>query len=245
MACSRKVMMSRYATKCSDVLFKMLEKGKLHLHFNVCHCTLLPSSTQAFMKLIDWSTRTDASKMHMSNSLVRTLPAEVYSAMPQSQILNSDPNSVHDLPGALPPLSVPATGLVPATSEVKHLPRHHPSNSMRICAKEFCKHQKAIRSHNDCVLWFSSMDSEPIGALSSSPKCYSHALQDGDLFIHTHSHGHQAWIWGEPSWMPVQEGQSHPYIMGYYLSIAGSGEPSWVMGKTMSTYRVKNRKCRP
>ncbi|KAI6033534.1 hypothetical protein BKA83DRAFT_4121000 [Pisolithus microcarpus] len=127
--------------------------------------------------------------------------------------LNSDPNSVHDLPGAPPPLSVPVTGLVPATSE------------------EFCKHQKAIRSRNDRVSWFSSMDSEPIGAPSSSPKCYSHALQDGDLFTHTHSHGCQAWIWGEPGWMPVQE--------------AGSGEPSWVMGKTMSTYRAKNRKCRP
>ncbi|KAI6141563.1 hypothetical protein EDD17DRAFT_1516106 [Pisolithus thermaeus] len=179
----------------------------------VCHCTPLPSSTQAFMKLIDWSARTDASKVHMSNSLIRTLPAEVYSAMPQSKILNSDPNSVHDLPGALLPLSIPATGFVPVTSE------------------EFCKHQKAICSRNDCVSWFSSMDSEPIGALSSSPKCYSHALQDGDLFIHTHSHGHQAWIWGEPSWIPVQE--------------AGSGEPCWVMGKTMSTYHAKNRKCHP
>ncbi|KAI6147512.1 hypothetical protein EDD17DRAFT_1514512 [Pisolithus thermaeus] len=41
----------------------------------------------------------------------------------------------------------------------------------------------------------------------------------------------QTWIWGESGWMPVQE--------------AGSGEPSWVTGKTMAMYRVKNRKCHP
>ncbi|KAI6098662.1 hypothetical protein EDD16DRAFT_1527161 [Pisolithus croceorrhizus] len=171
------------AAECPNALLEMLKKG---------------------MPL------TDASKMHTSNTVIRTLPAE---AMPRSKILNPEPNPGLVLPGMPLPLCAPVTGFVPTTS------------------KEFCKHQKAIRSHDDCVLWFSSMDSEPMGTPSSSPSCYSHALQDGDLFVHSHNHGCQTWIWGESGWMPVQE--------------AGSGEPSWVTGKTMAMYRVKNRKCHP
>ncbi|KAI6044171.1 hypothetical protein EDC04DRAFT_2599745 [Pisolithus marmoratus] len=207
----------------------------------------VPVRHQMFRRLVqDARERTDASKMHTSNSVIRALPVEVYPTMPRSKILNPEPNPGHVLPGTPLPLPAPATGFVPATSKVKHLPHDHPSNSMRVCAaKEFCKHQKAIRSRDDCISWFSSADSEPMGTPSSSPNCYSHALQDGDLFIHSHNHGCQAWMWGESGWTPVQEGQSHPYITGYYLSIAGSGEPSWVTGKTMATYRAKNRKCRP
>ncbi|KAI5990279.1 hypothetical protein EDC04DRAFT_2614211 [Pisolithus marmoratus] len=113
------------------------------------------------IKLTDWSTRADTSKMHVGDSNVRTLPAETGSAARQCRILNSG----------------------------------------------------------------------PVEAPPSSPDCYSHALQGGDLFVHTHDHGRQAWMWGESGWMLVQE--------------ARSGEPSWVTGKTMATYHLKNRKCLP
>ncbi|KAI5989234.1 hypothetical protein EDC04DRAFT_2614369 [Pisolithus marmoratus] len=189
-------------------------------------------------QFIDWSARTDIGKMHMGDSVVRTLA--------ESKILNFSQKPINVLPGVQLPLPLPAASFVPATSNVTHLPPDHLSNSMRICAtRSFCKHQKAIRSHDDCVSWFSSLDSGPIETPPPSPDCYSHALQGGDLFVHTYIHGRQAWMWGELGWMPVQEGQSHLHITGYYLSIAGSGEPSWVTGKTMATYRVKNRKCRP
>ncbi|KAI5999694.1 hypothetical protein EDD15DRAFT_2193725 [Pisolithus albus] len=187
---------------------------------------------------------TDTSKMHMGDSVARTLAAEGYSATRQSKTLNFGQKSINVLLGAQLPLPAPATSVVPATSNVTHPPPDHLSNSMRVCTtRSFCKHQKAIRSRDDCVSWFSSLDSGPIETPPPSPDCYSHALQGGDLFIHTYSHGRQAWMWGELGWMPVQEGQSHPHIAGYYLSIARSGEPSWVTGKTMATYRAKNRKC--
>ncbi|KAI6096094.1 hypothetical protein EDD16DRAFT_1528250 [Pisolithus croceorrhizus] len=150
--------MSQYATKCSDTLLEMLKKG-------------VPL--------------TDASKMHMSNAVIRTLPTE---AMPRSKMhevllgvdsLNPKPNPGLVLPGMLLPLCAPATG---------------------------------------------------------SCTCY---IQSKIPTIC------QTWMWGESGWMPVQEGHSHPHLMGYYLSIAGSREPSWVTRKTMAMYHVKNRKCHP
>lgn len=198
---------------------------------------------------------TDTSKIHMGDSVLRTLPAEDYPTTRQGKLLNFGQNTTRVLPGMeLPPLAL-VTGFVPATSNATHLPHDRPPNSMRTTltplptypstARAFCRHQKAIRSRNDCVSWFSSQDSYLIETPPSSPDCYSHALQNGDLFVHTHNDGRQAWMWRESGWTPVQEGQSHPHIAGYCLFIAGSGEPSWVTGKTMATYRAKNRKCYP
>ncbi|KAI6006112.1 hypothetical protein EDD15DRAFT_2359247 [Pisolithus albus] len=138
-------------------------------------------------QFIDWSARTDTSKMHMGDSVARTLAAEGYSATRQSKTLNFGQKSINVLLGAQLPLPAPATSVVPATSNVTHPPPDHLSNSMRVCTtRSFCKHQKAIRSHDDCVSWFSSLDSGPIETPPPSPDCYSHALQGGDLFIHTY-----------------------------------------------------------
>ncbi|KAI6149225.1 hypothetical protein BKA82DRAFT_4013870 [Pisolithus tinctorius] len=199
------------------------------------------SLTQVFVKVIDRAARTDTSKIHMGDSVLRTLPAEDYPTTRQGKLLNFGQNTTRVLPGMeLPPLAL-VTGFVPATSNATHLPHVRPPNSMRTTltplptypstARAFCRHQKAIRSRNDCVSWFSSQDSYLIETPPSSPDCYSHALQNGDLFVHTHNDGRQAWMWRESGWTPVQE--------------AGSGEPSWVTGKTMATYRAKNRKCYP
>ncbi|KAI6104679.1 hypothetical protein EV401DRAFT_1893275 [Pisolithus croceorrhizus] len=177
-------------------------------------------------KLTDQSTRTGASKMHVGDSVVRTLPAKTGSAARPCKILNFVEGPVH---------VSPETGFTATTSDFMHV----------LPARAFRRHQKAIRSRSDCISWFSSLNSGPMEAPPSSPNCYSHTLQGGDLFVHTHDRGHKAWMWGESGWMPVQEGHSHPSIAGYYLSIAGSGEPSWVTGKTMATYRSKNRKCFP
>ncbi|KAI6153182.1 hypothetical protein BKA82DRAFT_4011525 [Pisolithus tinctorius] len=179
------------------------------------------SLTQVFIKVIDRAARTDTSKIHMGDSVLRTLPAEDYPTMQQGKLLNFGQNTTRVLPGMeLPPL-VLVTGFVPAMSNATHLPHDRLPNSMRTTltplptypstARAFCRHQKAICSRNDCV------------------SC--HTLQNGDLFVHTHNDGHQAWMWRESGWTPVQE--------------AGSGEPSWVTGKTMATYRAKNRKCYP
>ncbi|KAI5984535.1 hypothetical protein EDD15DRAFT_2201253 [Pisolithus albus] len=209
--------MSRYTTRCSDVPSRMLENGKLGLCSNVSHVFLrlihernsgVKGEEYDIIKLTDRSTGKNASKMHLILGM---------------SSLDFDKNPVHVLPG---------TGFAATTSNVTHLPHRQSSNFMHVCpARAFRRHQKAIRSHNDCVSWFSSLNSGPVEAPPPSSDCYSHALQGGDLFVHTHDRGRQAWMWGESGWMPVQE--------------AGSGEPSWVTGKTMATYRSKNRKCFP
>ncbi|KAI6103717.1 hypothetical protein EDD16DRAFT_300509 [Pisolithus croceorrhizus] len=227
--------MSQYATRCSDVSSRILENGKLGLCSNVFHVfhhlihernSGVKGEEYDTTKLTDQSTRTGASKMHVGDSVVRTLPAKTGSAARPCKILNFVEGPVH---------VSPETGFTATTSDFMHV----------LPARAFRRHQKAIRSRSDCISWFSSLNSGPMEAPPSSPNCYSHTLQGGDLFVHTHDRGHKAWMWGESGWMPVQEGHSHPSIAGYYLSIAGSGEPSWVTGKTMATYRSKNRKCFP
>ncbi|KAI5998450.1 hypothetical protein EDC04DRAFT_2612460 [Pisolithus marmoratus] len=226
--------MSQYATKCSDALFKMLEKGKLSLHSNLLneknsdvrgeeHDTNPSCNTSVVMIGVPL---TDASKMHMSNSVIRALPVEVYPTMPRSKILNPEPNPGHVLPGTLLPLPAPATGFVPATSTVKHLPHDHPSNSMRVCtAKEFCKHQKAIHSRNDLRIqspWGLRRPLPTVIATHCRMVIYSYTLTTMDVKLGC----------GEN-------------LVGCQFRKLGAGEPSWVTRKTMATYRVKNRKCRP
>ncbi|KAI6039122.1 hypothetical protein EDC04DRAFT_2603376 [Pisolithus marmoratus] len=189
--------MSQYATKCSDALFKMLEKGKLSLHSNLLNA----KNSDVRGEEHDTNPSCNTSVVMIGQMLARCIQV--------TQSLE------HSLLRFILPCHEAKFSTLSQTQDMFYLAH--------------CCHYLPLR----LVLYplHLNADSEPMGTPSSSPNCYSHALQDGDLFIHSHNHGCQAWMWGESGWTPVQE--------------AGSGEPSWVTRKTMAMYRAKNRKCRP
>ncbi|KAI9070015.1 hypothetical protein FKP32DRAFT_1586433 [Trametes sanguinea] len=101
------------------------------------------------------------------------------------------------------------------------------------------RHDHAIRSRNEKIVWFSSSGDAPLQAppsVSASRYC--------DLYVHSVAGGSvQVWLCDESgTWNPVQMFHPHPYLRGHVLNILPNHEPRWVTKDTARTYKARAKK---
>ena len=107
--------------------------------------------------------------------------------------------------------------------------------------------RKAIRSREECVMFYKSSGAQSLDSPPAMPQAYDHPLRIADLYVH---HGwtedtFQTWMWSGRQWTEVGVDTLHPLLSGYHLKLLDNGEPSWVTRKTMVTDqgRMKRKQC--
>ena len=107
--------------------------------------------------------------------------------------------------------------------------------------------RKAIRSREECVMFYKSSGPQSLDSPPAMPQAYDHPLRIADLYVH---HGwtedtFQTWMWSGRQWTEVGVDTLHPLLSGYHLKLLDNGEPSWVTRKTMITDqgRMKRKQC--
>ncbi|KAA1479125.1 hypothetical protein DENSPDRAFT_109404 [Dentipellis sp. KUC8613] len=98
--------------------------------------------------------------------------------------------------------------------------------------------EKKIRGVDGLLRWFKSVGGQ---SLTSPPSCQ--AVEVGDLFIHRAGDATQVWLWNKAEeWVQAREGQAHPLLLKHRLRVTADGTPSWVLRKTITNYRGKEKR---
>ena len=107
--------------------------------------------------------------------------------------------------------------------------------------------RKAIRSREECVMFYKSSGPQSLDSPPVMPQAYDHPLRIADLYVHHDwtEDTFQIWMWSESQWTEVGVDTLHPLLSGYHLKLLDNGEPSWVTRKTMITDqgRMKRKQC--
>lgn len=101
------------------------------------------------------------------------------------------------------------------------------------------RHEHAIRSHHEKIVWFASAADAPLQAPLSVP-----APRYGDLYVHSVDDGSvQVWLRTDAShWDSIDMFHPHPFLRDHVLHILPSREPRWVTKDTVRTYKARAKK---
>ncbi|KAH7912661.1 hypothetical protein BJ138DRAFT_1147781 [Hygrophoropsis aurantiaca] len=102
--------------------------------------------------------------------------------------------------------------------------------------------RQKIRCRNTTQTCFKSAGKD---FLDVPPQCDE--VQVGDIFTHRSGGSGslpQVWTWGAGGWLLVRpyEDRLHPVFKEYHLWMRHDGEPRWLLSKTITTYRGRQRK---
>ncbi|KIN96107.1 hypothetical protein M404DRAFT_11016 [Pisolithus tinctorius Marx 270] len=102
------------------------------------------------------------------------------------------------------------------------------------------RHERKIQNENMYMHWYTSHGPGPIQYPPADLE-----VEHTDLYLHLWGESAvQVWMWNRNKelWEPAKEGKAHPVLPRRRLRLQMREEPSWIMRKTATMYRGK-QKC--
>ncbi|KAA1479366.1 hypothetical protein DENSPDRAFT_886684 [Dentipellis sp. KUC8613] len=166
--------------------------------------------------------------------------AEDSGSRAQSSVIGDDSDGFEGDNGSQFVPSSPSSSLLSLSSTLSTIGPspglHGPSSTPQENRPELV--EKKIRGVDGLLRWFGSVGGQ---RLASPPSLK--ALELGDLFIHRADGATQVWMWTKAEeWVEAREGQAHPTLLKHRLRVTPDGTPSWVLRKTITNYRGKEKR---